>query len=168
MSQKKGLKVRRDILGFIDEFTQEHGYAPSVREISKHICVGVGTVQYHLDVLEGHGYIIRQENTSRSVRILAPIAPQTNLKKLRSAVNLAARSRAEGIGALAEMLVGFQQGRVLSVSDWRAILEGPVQTLESPNAHCDQNSSTSSLASKDVLDEASLADAFSALTFRAK
>ena len=80
MSQKKGLKVRRDILGFIDEFTQEHGYAPSVREISKHICVGVGTVQYHLDVLEGHGYIIRQENTSRSVRILAPIAPQTNLK----------------------------------------------------------------------------------------
>jgi hypothetical protein len=31
-----------------------------------------------------------------------------------------------------------------------------------------KNSSTSSLASKDVLDEASLADAFSALTFRVK
>lgn len=130
MSQKKGLKVRQDILKFIEEFTQEYGYSPSVREISRHTCVGVGTVQYHLDILEGHGYISRQENTSRSVRLLAPVSPQTNLNKLHSAANLAVRSRVEGVDALAEMLAGFQQGRVLSSSDWRAILEAPVQPFE--------------------------------------
>ena len=133
MSQKKGAGVRQDILEFIEDFTQERGYAPSVRDISKHIHISLSTTQYHLDVLEGHAYICRQENTSRSVRLLAPRHPQTNLSKLRSAVNLAARSRSEGIDALAEMLAGFQQGRVLTSSDWRAILESPAQPPENPN-----------------------------------
>lgn len=133
VSQKKGSKVRQDILKFIEEFTQEHGYSPSVREISRCTHVGVGTVQYHLDVLEGHGYISRRENTSRSVRLLTPVSSQTNLNKLRNAVNLAARSRVEGIDALAEMLEGFQQGRVLSSSDWRTILEALAYPPEPSN-----------------------------------
>ena len=79
MSRKNGLKVRQDILAFIDGFTQERGYAPSVREIAKQVHLSLANVQYHLDVLEGHGYIIRQENTSRSIRLLVPINSQTNL-----------------------------------------------------------------------------------------
>ena len=133
MSRKNGLKVRQDILAFIVGFTQERGYAPSVREIAKQVHLSLANVQYHLDVLEGHGYIIRQENTSRSIRLLVPINSQTNLNKLRDAANLAVRNRAEGVDALAEMLTEFQQGRVLNLSDWRAILESPAQSHENPN-----------------------------------
>lgn len=128
MNQKKGLKIRQDILEFIEEFTREHGYSPSVREISKHTCVGVSTVQYHLDVLEGHGYISRQENTSRSVRLLNATESYTNLSKLCNAVNAAIHGQAKRIDALAELLTEYQQGQVLSVSEWRTVLEGSTQT----------------------------------------
>ena len=54
MSRKNGLKVRQDILAFIDGFTQERGYAPSVREIAKQVHLSLANVQYHLDVHPGY------------------------------------------------------------------------------------------------------------------
>ena len=61
---------REEILEFLRQFTQENGYAPSVREI----CTSTGikstsTVHAILNALEDGGYIIRDPKNSRSIRI---------------------------------------------------------------------------------------------------
>ncbi len=70
----KGLtKSQKAVLQFIVQFTREHGYPPTLREIQQ----GIGTVKslrgvaIHLDALQRKGYIERGSQ-ARSIRILHP------------------------------------------------------------------------------------------------
>lgn len=61
---------REEILGFLRQFTQENGYAPSVREI----CAAVGlqstaTVHYHLNALRDAGLISMDEMKKRTISL---------------------------------------------------------------------------------------------------
>ncbi len=70
----KGLtKAQKAILQFIVEYTREHGYPPTLREIQQH-CGTVKSlrgVAIHLDALQRKGYIERGSQ-ARSIRILHP------------------------------------------------------------------------------------------------
>jgi len=58
------------ILNFIERYTQEKGYPPTVREIGK--AVGLkssSTVHSHLKALEQDGYIFRDSLRTRAIRI---------------------------------------------------------------------------------------------------
>lgn len=76
------------ILSFIEEYTQENGFPPTVREI----CHGVGlnspsTVHGYLNRLEKKGYLVKSQGSSRGLRLcstskgsadcvpLSPLAP---------------------------------------------------------------------------------------------
>lgn len=70
----KGLtKAQKAILQFIVEYTREHGYPPTLREIQQHsgTVKSLRGVAIHLDALQRKGYIERGSQ-ARSIRILHP------------------------------------------------------------------------------------------------
>ena len=71
MERAKPLSKRqRDILEFVREEIQTRGYAPTVREIVAHVGDKSPTsVHRHLRTLEARGYLIREANKSRSLRL---------------------------------------------------------------------------------------------------
>ena len=65
-------KRQREILDYLDEFIQQHGYAPSLEEIGRRFSLSsLATVHKHLPNLQEKGFIRRAWNRSRSVELVA-------------------------------------------------------------------------------------------------
>ena len=65
-------KRQREILDHLQEFIQQHGYAPSLEEIGRRFSLSsLATVHKHLTNLEEKGFIRRSWNRSRSVELLS-------------------------------------------------------------------------------------------------
>ena len=64
-------KRQREILDYLNEFIQQHGYAPSLEEIGERFGLSsLATVHKHMTNLESKGFIKRAWNRSRSVELL--------------------------------------------------------------------------------------------------
>lgn len=64
-------KRQREILDFLTEFIQQHGYAPSLEEIGRRFGLSsLATVHKHLTNLQEKGFIKRTWNRSRSVELV--------------------------------------------------------------------------------------------------
>ena len=64
-------KRQREILDYLNEFIQQHGYAPSLEEIGERFSLSsLATVHKHLTNLQDKGFIRRAWNRSRSVELL--------------------------------------------------------------------------------------------------
>jgi repressor LexA len=64
-------KRQREILDYLNEFIQQHGYAPSLEEIGKRFSLSsLATVHKHLTNLQEKGFIKRAWNRSRSVELM--------------------------------------------------------------------------------------------------
>jgi repressor LexA len=64
-------KRQREILDFLNDFIQQHGYAPSLEEIGKRFNLSsLATVHKHLTNLQEKGFIKRAWNRSRSVELV--------------------------------------------------------------------------------------------------
>lgn len=73
---------QKEILDFLQEYLEEHGYAPSFEEIAKHFGFGsLATVHEHLENLKRKGYIRKAYNESRSIQ-LVPIGMRTGAVEL--------------------------------------------------------------------------------------
>ena len=58
------------ILAFVRLHTEENGYPPSIREIGQHCNISsTSVVNYNLNILEQKGYIQRQREISRGLRL---------------------------------------------------------------------------------------------------
>jgi repressor LexA len=65
-------KRQREILDYLQEFIQQHGYAPSLEEIGRRFNLSsLATVHKHLTNLQEKGVIRRSWNRSRSVELLS-------------------------------------------------------------------------------------------------
>jgi repressor LexA len=65
-------KRQREILDYLQEFIQQHGYAPSLEEIGRRFNLSsLATVHKHLTNLQDKGCIRRSWNRSRSVELLS-------------------------------------------------------------------------------------------------
>jgi repressor LexA len=65
-------KRQREILDYLNEFIQQHGYAPSLEEIGRRFGLSsLATVHKHLTNLQEKGFIKRAWNRSRSVELVA-------------------------------------------------------------------------------------------------
>jgi repressor LexA len=64
---------QRRLLVFIDQYHSEHGYPPTLREMSRALddCA-TSTISWHLRRLEQMGYVERTFHAARSVRFLIP------------------------------------------------------------------------------------------------
>ena len=64
-------KKQREILDFLTQYGDTHGYAPSFEEIAERFgYTSLATVHEHLSNLERKGYIKRSYNESRAIEIL--------------------------------------------------------------------------------------------------
>jgi len=64
-------KRQREILDYLTDFIQEHGYAPSLEEIGRRFGLSsLATVHKHLTNLQDKGFIKRAWNRSRSVELV--------------------------------------------------------------------------------------------------
>ena len=64
-------KRQREILDYLNEFIQQHGYAPSLEEIGRRFNLSsLATVHKHLTNLQEKGFIRRAWNRSRSVELM--------------------------------------------------------------------------------------------------
>ena len=62
---------QREILDFLNEFIEQHGYAPSLDEIGRRFGLSsLATVHKHLTNLQEKGFIRRAWNRSRSVELV--------------------------------------------------------------------------------------------------
>ena len=74
-------KRQREILDYLQEFIQQHGYAPSLEEIGRRFSLSsLATVHKHLTNLQEKGFIRRSWNRSRSVELLAARTGQRALE----------------------------------------------------------------------------------------
>jgi len=70
--RKSGLSPRhKKILAFLEEYQQDKGYPPSIREIGDHTQISsTSVVKYYLNQLEEMGYIERRSNVSRGINLI--------------------------------------------------------------------------------------------------
>jgi repressor LexA len=113
-------KRQREILDYLQEFIQQHGYAPSLEEIGRRFSLSsLATVHKHLTNLQEKGFIRRSWNRSRSVELLsAPTGHRAlelpMLGYVAAGVPIEAVATAETI-AVPEDLAGKRETYVLRV-----------------------------------------------------
>jgi repressor LexA len=66
---------QRQILEYLRSYQAEHGYPPSFREVAGHFEINLGTVQDHLKALARKGYLSREVNRSRGLRLIPSSGP---------------------------------------------------------------------------------------------
>jgi len=70
---KRISKKQRRILAFVGEYIDDNGYPPSMREICSALNISsTSVVSYNLDRLEEAGYLARDREVSRGLRLAEP------------------------------------------------------------------------------------------------
>ena len=113
-------KRQREILDYLQDFIQQHGYAPSLEEIGRRFGLSsLATVHKHLTNLQEKGFIKRAWNRSRSVEMI-PASNSGRAVELPLLGYVAAGAPIEAIAstetiAVPEDLVGRRDTYVLRV-----------------------------------------------------
>jgi repressor LexA len=78
MAKGKLSDRQRRMLDFIQHFSDESGYPPSIREIGKAVGISsTSVVNYNLNRLVEEGYLSRDQNVSRGIRLSEKITSVT-------------------------------------------------------------------------------------------
>jgi repressor LexA len=113
-------KRQREVLDYLNDFIQQHGYAPSLEEIGRRFGLSsLATVHKHLTNLQEKGFIKRAWNRSRSVEMV-PTRTGGRAVDLPLLGYVAAGSPIEAVAgtetiAVPENLVGRRDSYVLRV-----------------------------------------------------
>ena len=70
MPTQRPTAKQQQVLDFIKGYLVEKGYSPSYREIGSAIGVTTGPVFNYLNALEVRGFITRNANESRSIKLV--------------------------------------------------------------------------------------------------
>jgi len=114
-------KRQREILTYLNEFIQQHGYAPSLEEIGRRFTLSsLATVHKHLTNLQEKGFIKRAWNRSRSVELLPGRTGQRAIEVpllgyVAAGVPIEAVASAESIAVPEALLGGKRETYVLRV-----------------------------------------------------
>src|SRR2546422_2238896 len=65
------------ILDFINEYVEDNGFPPSIREIGRHFGIYPATVQDHISALERKGYLQKKRFQSRTLSVPASSRPRS-------------------------------------------------------------------------------------------
>src|SRR6187455_3279694 len=113
-------KRQREILDYLNDFIQQHGYAPSLEEIGRRFGLSsLATVHKHLTNLQDKGFIKRAANRSRALE-LVPSGMAVRAVELPLLGRVAAGSPIEAISSsetvfVPEDMVGRRDTYVLQV-----------------------------------------------------
>jgi len=80
MPDNRPTKKQRELLQFIDGFIRSNGYGPSYREIMR-ACdyKSVSTVAVHVDGLIARGFLVKKDNSARSLEVVT-VAPHSTIE----------------------------------------------------------------------------------------
>jgi repressor LexA len=79
MAKRKLTERQRRILDHIQRFTVENGYPPSIRQIGKAVGISsTSVVNYNLNRLVDEGYLDRDQNVSRGIRLTEKLIRATD------------------------------------------------------------------------------------------
>ncbi len=71
MAKKKLSERQKRMIEFIQDFWQDNGYPPTIREIGENCEISsTSVVNYNLNILEKNGYISRDGRVSRGIRLV--------------------------------------------------------------------------------------------------
>lgn len=71
MSSVRPTKKQRELLNFIEQFVQEHGYGPSYREVMRGCNYNsVATVAVHINNLINRGHLTKRDKSARSLEVV--------------------------------------------------------------------------------------------------
>ena len=113
-------KRQREILDYLNEFIEEHGYAPSLDEISRHFDLNsISTIHNHLVNLEDKSLIKRYWNRARAIELL-PVQEKPEARDVPLAGLIAAGEPIEAVRgnelvAVPEDMIGRREVYVLKV-----------------------------------------------------
>ena len=126
-------KRQKQVLDYVTQFIEFHGYAPSYREIAAYFKYGsVATVAEHIESLVAKGMLLKSDNEARSIQLVhpkekVPMTPSVGLPILGL---VAAGQPIETLGTHPETLevppfmVGRKNSYVLQVKGDSMIDEG--------------------------------------------
>lgn len=112
---------QQEILGFIAHYTNEHGYAPTIREIGAGVALSsLSSVAHQLKQLEAYGAIRRGANRSRTIEVLHPVIESDSVAdtpkaqavnvpvvgRIAAGIPITAEQQVEDVFALPRQLVG--------------------------------------------------------------
>jgi repressor LexA len=68
---ERSTKRQKELLDFVADFIQEHGYGPSYREVMAGLGYkSVSTVAIHINGLIARGYLRKRDNSARSLEVV--------------------------------------------------------------------------------------------------
>ena len=125
-------KRQKEVLDYVSQFIELHGYAPSYREIAAHFSYGsVATVAEHIESLVNKGMLQKGDNEARSIQLVkAEDFDSANSIALPILGLVAAGQPIETLGAHPETLevppfmVGRKNSYVLQVKGDSMVDEG--------------------------------------------
>jgi repressor LexA len=125
-------KRQKEVLDYVTQFIELHGYAPSYREIGAYFKYGsVATVAEHIESLVGKGMLQKGDNEARSIQLVNADDLDTTRSVLLPILGLVAAGQPiETLGAHPETLevppfmVGRKNSYVLQVKGDSMIDEG--------------------------------------------
>ena len=73
MATERSTKRQKELLNYVATFVGEHGYGPSYREIMRALDYrSVSTVATHVDGLIARGWLVKKDNSARSLTVVMP------------------------------------------------------------------------------------------------
>ena len=79
MDKTRPTKKQKELLNFIDGFIKGYGYGPSYREIMRALDYkSVSTVATHINGLIARGWLVKKDNSARSLMVMMPANTATN------------------------------------------------------------------------------------------
>lgn len=83
MSEKRASKKQREVLEYIDDFIKDNGFGPSYREVMRALNYkSVSTVAKHVDELISRGFLVKRENSARSLQVLTTDVESANVEDI--------------------------------------------------------------------------------------
>lgn len=80
-NENRPTKKQRELLSFVDNFISGYGYGPSYREIMRGMGYGsVSTVASHIDGLIVKGFLLKRDNSARSLEVVGSSKDFTTTK----------------------------------------------------------------------------------------
>lgn len=125
--EQRPTKKQRELLSFIDGFIKGNGYGPSYREIMRALDYkSVSTVATHINGLIDRGWLVKRDNSARTLEVVMPHeqgtpqvvgviasgAEQALLQKIDELKDTDARKHADDIETLTNALriLGYHSG----------------------------------------------------------
>jgi repressor LexA len=129
--KERSSKRQRELLNFVDNFIQGHGYGPSYREIMRALGYkSVSTVAVHIDGLISKGYLCKRDRSARSIEVVTMHIDEAPVKKGPSPAQ-----EKWLIGAVQDKFDDFNNSHNPEVLDEIYVLIGALKILGLDGAH---------------------------------